>query len=140
MSRGAGHRASSTFIGEANHLQAEWRGKSLISPLGIIDVPAEIGEKTKVLMVRPEDIFIESATEKDSNGKIKSIDFAGSTQTIVVQLKNGEQIQISEPPHFSRLNEDFVKITIRRFLCFNNSGEKIRGFPPEGTLNLSGNQ
>jgi len=120
---------ASSFVGEANHLSAEWSNNSLNSTLGCMNVPPEIGEKTKVIMVRPEDFKIESGSNNNSNGIVKTVDFLGPTKTIRVELKSGEIIHATESPHFSVKPNDIVKITAQRFLCFNDSGEIIEGFP-----------
>ena len=120
---------ASSFVGEANHLSAEWNNNSLNSTLGSFKIPSEIGKKTKVLMVRPEDFNIESVSVTNSNGIVKTVDFLGPTKTIGVELKGGEIIHVTESPHFSITPNDSVKITAKRFLCFNDLGEILEGFP-----------
>jgi len=124
---------ASSFVGEVNHIPTFWKGNSLNSPLGRINVPIDIGKNTRVLMVRPEDFNIKSETDGNFNGIIKTVEFSGPKQTIVVELKSGERVQVSESPHFLLSPNDPVKITANRFLCFNYLGEKIDGFPLEIT-------
>ena len=115
-------------MGEANHLPVEWLDTSLISPFGSLDVPAEIGKETRILMVRPEDFRLELATDEEANGKVKTVDFSGSVQIISVELKSGDMIQVSGSPHFLWSLKKPVKITAERYLCFNSSGYSLEGF------------
>jgi len=116
---------ASSFVGEANHLSVEWEEKSLKSSFGFVDVPSEIGKETRILMVRPEDFFIESVPDKESNGVIKTVEFSGAVQTAVVELKSGEEIQVSGSPHFMWILEETVKISAKRYSCFNSSGCRL---------------
>ena len=120
---------ASSFVGEANHLSAEWNGNSLDSTLGSLNIPAEIGKRTKFLMVRPEDFNIESVTDNKTNGIVKTVDFLGSIKSIEVELNSGEHIHVTESPHSPIRPNDSVKITANRFLCFNNLGKRLEGFP-----------
>ncbi len=120
---------ASSFVGEANHLPVEWQSNSLKTPLGELDVPAEIGRNARILMVRPEDFILESAADGQSNGTVKTVDFSGSVQTVGVELKSGDSIQVSGSPHLLWNPEDTVKITAQRYLCFNSSGIRLNGFP-----------
>ena len=116
---------ASKFVGESNHLSAKWKGNALSTTIGHLNVPAEIGEKTKFLVVRPEDFIIESNNGNTHNGKVKSIEFLGPTQNIEVELCNGETINITDSPHlFHHINE-IVNVKVKRFLCFNDAGEII---------------
>ena len=120
---------ASSFVGEANHLSAKWKENSLNSTLGYINVPSEIGKKTKVILVRPEDFKIESTTLKNANGIVKTVDFLGPTKSIGVELKSGEIIHVTESPYFSLEPKATVKVTAKRFLCFNDVGERVEEFP-----------
>ena len=117
---------ASSFVGEANHLSVEWEKTSLKSPFGFLDVPAEIGKETHILMVRPEDFILVSATDDEANGIVKTVEFSGAVQTVGVELKSGEKIQVSCSPHLLWNLEDPVKITAERYLCFNSSGDKLK--------------
>jgi len=119
---------ASSFVGEANHLSVEWEKKSLKSPFGFLDVPAEIGKETRILMVRPEDFILVSAPDDEANGIVKTVEFSGAAQTVGVELKSGEKIQVSGSPHLLWNLEDPVKITAERYLCFNSSGDRLDGF------------
>jgi ABC-type Fe3+/spermidine/putrescine transport system ATPase subunit len=119
---------ASSFVGEANHLSAEWEETSLKSPFGFLDVPAEIGKETRILMVRPEDFILVSAPDGEANGIVKTVEFSGAAQTVGVELKSGEKIQVSGSPHLLWNLEDPVKITAERYLCFNSSGDRLDGF------------
>ena len=119
---------ASSFVGEANHLKVEWQDSSLYSPFGLLDVPAEIGRETRIVMVRPEDFFLESRKDDEANGIVKTVDFSGSVQIVGVELKSGETIQVSGSPHLLWTPEDPVKITAERYLCFNSYGNKLNGF------------
>jgi len=119
---------ASSFVGEANHLKVEWQDSSLYSPFGLLDVPAEIGRETRIVMVRPEDFFLESRQDDEANGIVKTVDFSGSVQIVGVELKSGETIQVSGSPHLLWTPEDPVKITAERYLCFNSYGNKLNGF------------
>jgi len=119
---------ASSFVGEANHLKVEWQDSSLYSPFGLLDVPAEIGRETRIVMVRPEDFFLESRKDDEANGIVKTVDFSGSVQIVGVELKSGETIQLSGSPHLLWTPEDPVKITAERYLCFNSYGNKLNGF------------
>ena len=66
---------ASSFVGEANHLSVEWEKTSLKSPFGFLDVPAEIGKETRILMVRPEDFILASAPDDEANGIVKTVNF-----------------------------------------------------------------
>jgi len=119
---------ASSFVGEANHLSVEWEKTSLKSPFGFLDVPAEIGKETRILMVRPEDFILVPAPDDEANGIVKTVEFSGAAQTVGVELKSGETIQVSGSPHLLWNLEDPVKITAGRFLCFNSSGDRLDGF------------
>ena len=119
---------ASSFVGEANHLSVEWEKTSLKSPFGFLDVPAEIGKETRILMVRPEDFILVSAPEEEANGIVKTVEFSGAAQTVGVELKSGEKIQVSGSPHLLWNLEDPVKISADRYLCFNSSGDRLDGF------------
>jgi len=119
---------ASSFVGEANHLKVEWQDSSLYSPFGLLDVTAEIGRETRIVMVRPEDFFLESRKDDEANGIVKTVDFSGSVQIVGVELKSGETIQVSGSPHLLWTPEDPVKITAERYLCFNSYGNKLNGF------------
>ena len=118
---------ASSFVGEANHLSVEWEETSLKSPFGFLDVPAEIGKETRILMVRPEDFILVSAPEEEAIGIVKSVEFSGAAQTVGVELKSGEKIQVSGSPHLLWNLEDPVKITAERYLCFNSFGDRLDG-------------
>ncbi|MDP6210611.1 MAG: ABC transporter ATP-binding protein, partial [SAR324 cluster bacterium] len=118
---------ASSFVGEANHLSVEWEATALNSPFGLLNVPADIGKETRILMVRPEDFVLESGTDGKSNGIVKTVDFSGSVQTLKVELKNGETIQVSGSPHVLWTPEDSVKITAERYLCFDSAGNRLNG-------------
>ena len=119
---------ASSFVGEANHLSVEWEKTSLKSPFGFLDVPAEVGKETCILMVRPEDFILVSAPNDEANGIVKTVEFSGAAQTVGVELKSGEKIQVSGSPHLLWNLEDPVKITSERYLCFNSSGDRLDGF------------
>ena len=119
---------ASSFVGEANHLSVEWEETSLKSPFGFLDVPAEIGKETRILMVRPEDFILVSAPDGEANGIVKTVEFSGAAQTVGVELKSGEKIQVSGSPHLLWNLEDPVKITAGRYLCFNSFGDRLDGF------------
>ena len=116
---------ASSFVGEANLLQTEWNGNFLNSSVGLFNIPTEIGEQTKNIMVRPEDFHIKSNTDNHSNGVIKNVEFLGPTQAIEVELKSGEIVNIACSPHFTLSKNKEVMITAKRFLCFNNEGKRI---------------
>ena len=118
----------SSFVGEVNHLSVEWQAPVLNSPFGLLDVPEEIGKKTHILMVRPEDFVLESCTEAETNGVIKTVDFSGSLQSVGVELKSGETIQVSGSAHLLWTLEDSVKITAERYLCFDSAGNRLNSF------------
>ena len=119
---------ASSFVGEANHISVEWEAPELSSPLGLLDVPEKIGKDTRVLMVRPEDFVLESCADAETNGVVKTVDFSGSVQTIGVELKSGETVQVSGSPHLLWTPEDSVKITAERYLCFDSAGNRLNGF------------
>ena len=119
---------ASSFVGEANHISVEWEAPELSSPLGLLDVPEKIGKDTRVLMVRPEDFVLESCADAETNGVVKTVDFSGSVQTIGVELKNGETVQVSGSPHLLWTPEDSVKITAERYLCFDSAGNRLNDF------------
>jgi len=116
---------ASSFVGEANHLPVEWQNDSLQTPLGEINVPSEIGMNARIMMVRPEDFKLDSVPADQANGIVKSVDFSGSVQTVVVVLKSGPSVQVSGSPHLFWGQNDSVKITLERFLCFNSSGNRL---------------
>jgi iron(III) transport system ATP-binding protein len=119
---------ASSFVGEANHISVEWEAPELSSPLGLLDVPEKIGKDTRVLMVRPEDFVLESCADAETNGVVKTVDFSGSVQTIGVELKSGETVQVSGSPHLLWTPEDSVKITAERYLCFDSAGNRLNDF------------
>ena len=119
---------ASSFVGEANHISVEWAAPELSSPLGLLDVPEKIGKDTRVLMVRPEDFVLESCADAETNGVVKTVDFSGSVQTIGVELKSGETVQVSGSPHLLWTPEDSVKITAERYLCFDSAGNRLNDF------------
>jgi len=79
-------------------------------------------------MVRPEDFILVSAPDDEANGIVKTVEFSGAAQTVGVELKSGEKIQVSGSPHLLWNLEDPVKITAERYLCFNSSGDRLDGF------------
>ena len=119
---------ASSFVGEANHLSVKWQAPRLNSPFGLLDVPEEIGKKTRILMVRPEDFVLESCADAETNGVVKTVDFSGSLQTVGVELRSGETIKVSESPHLLWTPEDLVKITTGRYLCFDSAGNRLNSF------------
>ena len=120
---------ASSFVGEANHLPVEWQNDSLKTPLGELNVPFEIGRNARIMMVRPEDFKLESVPADQANGIVKSVDFSGSVQNVGVLLKSGASVQVSGSPHLLWNQEDSVKITAERYLCFNSSGNRLNGIP-----------
>ena len=120
---------ASSFVGEANHLPVEWQNDSLKTPLGELNVPFEIGRNARIMMVRPEDFKLESVPAGQANGIVKSVDFSGSVQNVGVLLKSGASVQVSGSPHLLWNQEDSVKITAERYLCFNSSGNRLNGIP-----------
>ena len=120
---------ASSFVGEANHLPVEWQNDSLNTPLGDLNVPSEIGKNARIMMVRPEDFKLESAPSDQANGIVKSVDFSGSVQTVAVALKNAASVQVSGSPHLLWNQNDSVKITAERYLCFNSSGNRLKVIP-----------
>ena len=120
---------AASFVGQANHLRVEWQDDSLKTPLGELKVPSEIGVNARIMMVRPEDFKLESVTPEQANGIVKSVDFSGSVQAVGVELKSGTSVQVSDSPHLLWNQEDPVKITAKRYLCFNSSGNKLNGIP-----------
>ena len=69
-------------------------------------------------MIRPEDFHIESNIGKESNGIVKSVDFLGPTQTICVELKSGELINVTDSPLVPRHVNESVKVSAKRVLFF----------------------
>ena len=120
-------------MGEANHLPVEWQDTALNSPIGLLDVPAEIGKETRILMVRPEDFRLESVSVEEGNGIVKTVDFSGSIQIVSVELKSGDTIQVSASPHFLWSHKEPVKINAERYLCFNSYGHSLEGVPVESS-------
>ena len=120
---------ASSFVGEANHLTDEWQNDSLKTPLGLLYVPSEIGINARIMMVRPEDFKLEPVPADQANGIIKSVDFSGSVQTVGVALKSGASVQVSVFPNLLWNHNDSVKITVKRYLCFNSSGNRLNGIP-----------
>ena len=118
---------ASSFVGEANHLPVEWQNDSLQTPLGELNVHSEIGMNARIMMVRPEDFKLESVPADQANGIVKSVDFSGSVQTVGVALKSGASVQVSGSPHLLWNQDDSVKITAERYLCFNSSGNRLKG-------------
>ena len=118
---------ASSFVGEANHLPVEWQNDSLQTPLGELNVPSEIGMNARIMMVRPEDFKLESVPADQANGIVKSVDFSGSVQTVGVALKSGASVQVSGSPHLLWNQDDSVKITAERYLCFNSSENRLNG-------------
>jgi len=116
---------ASSFVGEANHLPVEWQNESLQTPLGELNVPSEIGMNARIMMVRPEDFRLQSVPADHANGIVKSVDFSGSVQTLGVALKSGTSVQVSGSPHLLWNQNDSVKITADRYLCFNSSGNRL---------------
>ena len=62
-----------------------------------------------------------------ANGIVKSVDFSGPIQTVAVALKSGVSVQVSGSPHLLWKQEDYVKITAERYLCFNSYGNRLKG-------------
>jgi len=118
---------ASSFVGEANHLPVEWQNDSLQTPLGELNVPSEIGINACILMVRPEDFQLESVSADQANGIVKFVDFYGSVQRVGVVLKSGESVQVSGSPHLLWNQDDSVRITAERYLCFNSTGNRLNG-------------
>ena len=116
---------ASSFVGEANHLPVEWHNNYLKTPLGELNIPNEIGINARIMMVRPEDFKIESVPAEKANGIVKSVDFSGPVQTVGVVLKDGVSVLVSGSPHLLWKQEDFVKITAERYLCFNIHGNRL---------------
>ena len=119
---------ASSFVGEANHLTVEWRNDTLQTPLGEFNMPSEIGSKVSILMVRPEDFKIETASIEHSNGIVKSVEFSGSFQIVCVDLENGTTVQVSCSPHILWNQKDPLRIKAERYLCFNSSGKRLYEF------------
>ena len=118
---------ASSFVGEANHLPVEWHNSYLKTPLGELNIPNEIGINARFMMVRPEDFKIESVPAEKANGIVKSVDFSGPVQTVGVALKSGVSVLVSGSPHLLWNQEDYVKITAERYLCFNSYGNRLKG-------------
>jgi len=117
----------SSFVGEANHLPVEWQNDSLQTPLGELNIPSEIGSNARIMVVRPEDFKLESVPANQANGTVKYVDFSGSVQNVGVVLKRGASVQVTGSPHTLWNQEDSVKITAERYLCFNSSGNRLNG-------------
>ena len=95
--------------------------------MGELNVPSEIGMNARIMMVRPEDIKLESVPADQANGIVKSVEFSGSVQTVGVALKSGASVQVSGSPHLLWNQEDSVKISGERYLCFNSSENRLNG-------------
>ena len=91
--------------------------------------PGEEKEIKSALIDKSEDFNIESVTDNKTNGIVKTVDFLGSIKSIEVELNSGEHIHVTESPHSPIRPNDSVKITANRFLCFNNFGKRLEGFP-----------
>ena len=120
---------ASSFVGEANHLSVEWQNDSLQTPLGELNVPSEIGFNAHIMMVRPEDFKLESVAPDKANGIVKSVEFSGSVQSVGVSLKSGSIVQVSGSTHLLWNQDDSVKISAERYLCFNSSGKRLNQNP-----------
>ena len=107
----------------------QWKNNFLQTPFGELNVHSEIAKKASTLMVRPEDFKLEPVPADQANGIIKSVDFSGSVQTVGVALKNGAIVQVSGSPHLLWNQDDSVKITAERYLCFNSFGNRLNGIP-----------
>ena len=68
-----------------------------------------------------------SVTADQANGIVKSVNFSGSVQTVGVALKSGANVLVSGSPHLLWNQDDSVKITAERYLCFNSSGNRLNG-------------
>ena len=120
---------ASSFVGEANHLPVEWENNYLKTPFGELKIPSEIGIDARIMMIRPEDFKLESVPNNKANGIVKSVDFSGSVQKIGVSLKSGASVKVSVSPNLFWKQEDYVKITAQRYLCFNSFGKRLKGIP-----------
>ena len=110
-------------------MPVEWQNDSLNTPLGELNVPSEIGRNARIMMVRPEDFKLESVPADQANGIVKYVNFSGSLQIVGVMLKSGASVQVSNPPHLLWNQDDSVKITAERYMCFNSSGNRLNGNP-----------
>ena len=54
-------------------------------------------------------------------------EFSGPVQTVGVALKSGVSVLVSGSPHLLWNQEDYVKITAERYLCFNSNGNRLDG-------------
>ena len=84
---------------------------------------------SRIMMARPEDFKLESVSADQANGIVKSVNFSGSVQTVGVALKSGAKVQVSGSPHLLWNQDDSVKITAERYLCFNSSGNRLNVIP-----------
>ena len=122
---------ASSFVGEANHLMVEWQNEYLQTPFGALNVHSEIAKKASILMVRPEDFKIESVPVEQANGIVKSVNFSGATQKVCIALQIGTIVQVNCSPNLLWIRNDAVKISAERYICFDNSGNRLNGIPEQ---------
>jgi len=85
--------ALATFVGDANILRGTWRGgvaETALGPLNIAD-PPDLKEASPVMvMVRPEQISLNGATEGARlAGRVAECQFYGHDTLVTVELANG---------------------------------------------------
>ncbi len=115
-----------TFVGDANFLPYETASIYLDSNSQKHDVSdcaydSILQNKSKQLMVRPEDILVQSTHPKNDHGIIQHIDFSGDQQVLKIQLLTGNQIKARVSSRENWQRDQHVTISIKHFTVFPHS-------------------
>ena len=86
-------------------------------------------------LTKEGDVSILTLDDGKANGVIKRVDFAGAVKIVSVELKNGETIRVSGSPHSLWTPGDSVKITAKRYLCYDSAGNRLSGFSSGNGVN-----
>ncbi|MBX3052184.1 MAG: ABC transporter ATP-binding protein [Caldilineaceae bacterium] len=105
-------RDVATFIGDANFLPGESRGRQIETLLGTLESQVPVDGPVDVL-VRPENIEISPAPSATHVHRVRQQLFFGHDQLITVQLASGEAIDVRLGPAYTFAINQPVTVRVR---------------------------
>ena len=110
------------FVGEANLLTVELRNGLRCTNLGQLSLSRNSEEQAVTLMIRPEELRLETPLANLPKGLITAIEFAGPVQNLSLTLDNGQILRASTSPQHIWSKGEPVSVVPGNCLCYDKEG------------------
>ena len=113
---------AASFIGEANLLTVELRNGLRCTKLGELSLSRNSEEQAATMMIRPEELRLETPQRNLPKGLITAIEFAGPVQNLSLTLDNGQILRASTSPQHIWSKGESVSVVPGNCLCYDKEG------------------